>query len=68
MVMHPYIAKHIAESRIDDFRRAAGGAPSARREDDDDALHRPRARVLPLVVRLFPRRKRVIEQASEPCT
>jgi hypothetical protein len=68
MVMHPYIAKHIVESRIDDLRRAAGGSPAARRPDDDDASHRPKARVLPLAVRLFQRRKPALEQASEPCT
>jgi hypothetical protein len=68
MVMHPYIAKHIVESRIDDLRRAAAGAPSARPAIDDDARSRPDATVLPRKVRLFPRRKRAFAQASEPCT
>jgi len=67
MVMHPYIAKHLAESRIDDLRRAAGGAPPSPRTDDD-ASRRLEARTLPLILRLSPRRKRAFEQASEPCT
>ena len=65
--MHPYIAKHIAESRIDDLRRAAGGAPPTRRADDKHALRRPEAKVSRLMVRLSPRRKRAFERASEPC-
>jgi len=68
MVMHPYIAKHIVESRIDDLRRAAAGTPSVRPATDDDARRSPDATVLPRRARLFPRRKRAFAQASEPCT
>jgi hypothetical protein len=68
MVMHPYIAKHIVDSRIDDLRRAAGDAPPARRADDDHAVRRPEAKASWLTVRLSPWRKRAFERASEPCT
>jgi hypothetical protein len=68
MVMNPYIAKHIVESHIDDLRRAAAGAPPMRRADEDDALRRPRAKAVPLAVRLSPWRRRAFEQASEQCT
>ncbi len=68
MVMHPYIAKHLVETRIDDLRRAAAGASPDRPASDDDASRRPEARVLQLTVRPFTRRKRAFEQASGPCT
>jgi len=67
MAMHPYIAKHLVESRIDDLRRAAGGAPP-QRPADDAASHRPDARVVPLALRPFVRAKRALAEASEPCT
>jgi hypothetical protein len=67
MVMHPYIAKHIVESHVDDLRRAAGGSASSR-PADAGALPRPDTRVRLLKVRPFARAKRSLAQASGPCT
>jgi hypothetical protein len=67
MVMHPYIAKHLVESRVEDLRRAAGGA-SPQRPADDAAARRPDARAVPFALRPFARAKRALAEASEPCT
>ncbi|HUA71676.1 MAG TPA: hypothetical protein VMA96_11350 [Solirubrobacteraceae bacterium] len=67
MVMHPYIAKHLVESHVDDLRRAAGGSPLAR-PADTGAPPRPDARVRLLKFRPFGRAKRTLAQASGPCS
>jgi hypothetical protein len=66
MLINPYIAKLIVESRIDDLRRSAGGAPPSR-PADEDAEPRAEKTGVPVSVRPFPRLRRAFARASEPC-
>jgi len=66
MLMHPYIAKRIVMSHIDDLHRAAGGPPPVRTANED-RLRWPNARLAPLR-RPSLRPKPTLAQASEPCT
>jgi hypothetical protein len=67
MLMHPYIAKRIVKSHIDDLHRAAGSPPPVRTATEDQ-LRTPDARPAPLTKRPALRPKPTLAQASEPCT